>query len=127
MLAGIRVVDLTGESGALAARVLADLGAEVVRPEPPDGGHFRDQPHHHAAWTARSEIRPMAVDDPALDPLLADADVVLATRGHGIETERAPKAVWVHLSPFGLTGPRAGWRAGDLGVLGVDRQPLRHG
>ena len=135
MLAGIRVVDLTGESGALAARVLADLGAEVVRPEPPDGGHFRDQPHHHAAWTARSEIRPMAVDDPALVPLLADADVVLATRGHGIETERAPKAVWVHLSPFGLTGPRAGWRAGDLGVMAStgnmfstgdpDRAPVR--
>ena len=92
MLAGIRVVDLTGESGALAARVLADLGAEVIRPEPPDGGHFRDQPHHHAAWTARSR-------DPADGGrrsrhgrrLLADADVVLATRGHGIETERAPK------------------------------------
>ncbi|MET0666466.1 MAG: CoA transferase, partial [Acidimicrobiales bacterium] len=135
MLAGIRVVDLTGESGALAARVLADLGAEVIRPEPPDGGHFRDQPHHHAAWTARSEIRPMAVDDPAMVALLADADVVLATRGHGIETERAPKAVWVHLSPFGLTGPRAGWRAGDLGVLAStgnlfatgdpDRAPVR--
>ncbi len=135
MLAGIRVVDLTGESGALAARVLADLGAEVIRPEPLDGGPFRDQPHHHAAWTARSEIRPMAVDDPAMVGLLADADVVLATRGHGIETERAPKAVWVHLSPFGLTGPRAGWRAGDLGVLAStgnlfatgdpDRAPVR--
>jgi crotonobetainyl-CoA:carnitine CoA-transferase CaiB-like acyl-CoA transferase len=135
VLEGFRVVDLTGESGALAARVLADLGAEVVRPEPLDGGHFRHQPHRHAAWTARSEIRPMATDDPAMDALLADADIVVATRGHGIETERAPKAVWVHLSPFGLTGPRAGWRAGDLGVLAStgnlfatgdpDRAPVR--
>ena len=135
VLEGIRVVDLTGESGALAARVLADLGATVTRPEPLDGGHFSRQPHRHAAWTARTDVRRMAVDDPALDALLAEADVVLATRGHGVDTDRAPQAVWVHLSPFGLTGPRAGWRAGDLGILAStgnlfatgdpDRPPVR--
>ena len=59
----------------------------------------------------------MATDDPDLDALLNEADVVLSTRGHGIDVNRAPAAVWVHLSPFGLTGPRAGWRAGDLGIL----------
>ena len=135
VLEGIHVVDLTGESGALAARVLADLGATVTRPEPLDGGHLGRQPHRHAAWTARTEIRPMAVDDPALDTLLGRADIVLATRGHGVDTERAPRAVWVHLSPFGLTGPRAVWRAGDLGILAAtgnlfatgdpDRAPVR--
>ncbi len=135
MLEGIRVVDLTGESGALAARVLADLGATVTRPEPPDGGHLSRQPHRHAAWTARTEVRRLAAEDPALDALLAETDVVLATRGHGIEVSRAPRAVWVHLSPFGLTGPRAGWRAGDLGILAAtgnlfatgdpDRPPVR--
>ena len=135
MLEGIRVVDLTGESGALAARVLADLGASVTRPEPLDGGHFSRQPHRHAAWTARTEVRRMAADDPALDALLTEADIVLATRGHGVDVNRAPAAVWVHLSPFGLTGPRAGWRAGDLGILAStgnlfatgdpDRPPVR--
>jgi len=135
VLEGIRVVDLTGEAGALAARVLADLGATVTRPEPLDGGHFSHQPHRHAAWTARTEIRRMAADDPELDALLAAADVVLATRGHGVEVDRAPTAVWVHLSPFGLTGPRAVWRAGDLGILAStgnlfatgdpDRPPVR--
>jgi len=135
VLEGIRVVDLTGESGALAARVLADLGATVTRPEPLDGGHFSRQPHRHAAWTARTDVRRMAVDDPALDSLLGEADVILATRGHGVDTERAPQAVWVHLSPFGLTGPRAVWRAGDLGILAAtgnlfatgdpDRAPVR--
>ena len=135
MLEGIRVIDLTGESGALAARALADLGATVTRPEPPDGGHFSRQPHRHAAWTARTTVEPMDADDPALDALLAQADVVLATRGHGIEVGRASRAVWVHVSPFGLTGPRARWRAGDLGILAStgnlfatgdpDRAPVR--
>jgi crotonobetainyl-CoA:carnitine CoA-transferase CaiB-like acyl-CoA transferase len=137
VLDGLRVVDLTGESGALAARILADLGATVVRPEPPDGGWFRQHVHRHAVWTARSTIDAMAPDDPALDALLADADVVLATTGHGVEAGRAPDAVWVHVSPFGLTGPRAGWRAGDLGILAAtgnlfatgdpDRPPVRCG
>ncbi len=135
VLEGIRVVDLTGESGALAARILADLGASVTRPEPLDGGHFSRQPHRHAAWTAHTDVRRMAADDPELDALLAEADIVLATRGHGVDTNRAPAAVWVHLSPFGLTGPRAGWRAGDLGILAStgnlfatgdpDRPPVR--
>ena len=29
----------------------------------------------------------------------------------------APDATWVHITPFGLDGPRAGWRATDLGVM----------
>ena len=136
MLEGIRVIDLTGESGALAARILADLGAEVTRIEwASRGAHLRQYPHRHAAWTARSTIVEADPTDPQVDELLSDADVVLATRGHGIETSRAPHAVWVHLSPFGLTGPRAGWRAGDLGILAStgnlyctgdpDRAPVR--
>jgi len=135
VLAGVRVVDLTGESGALAARVLADLGAAVTRVERPEGDHLRESPHRHAAWTARSTVVELARDDPAFDALLSEADVVLATRGHGVEVDRAPRAVWVHISPFGLTGPRATWRAGDLGILAStgnlfatgdpDRPPVR--
>ncbi|MEM7325628.1 MAG: CoA transferase [Actinomycetota bacterium] len=40
-LDGIRVLDLTDRSGALAGRVLADLGAEVILVEPPGGGSIR--------------------------------------------------------------------------------------
>ena len=75
------------------------------------------------------------VDDPEFAQILTSADIVLATRGHGVERERAPQAVWVHISPFGLTGPRALWRAGDLGILASsgnlfatgdpDRAPVR--
>ena len=36
-LIGMRVVDMANENGELCGRVLADLGAEVIRLEPPGG------------------------------------------------------------------------------------------
>ena len=43
-LEGIRVVDFADEKGELAGRLLADLGAEVVRVEPPEGARSRRLP-----------------------------------------------------------------------------------
>src|SRR5256712_8851800 len=57
-LAHLRVVDLTDLRGALAGRLLADLGAEVVKLEPPGGDPDRLRP-------------PFARDVPAKDRSLA--------------------------------------------------------
>ncbi len=44
-LAGVRVLDLANRSAALAGRILADLGADVILVEPPGGGSIRaDEP-----------------------------------------------------------------------------------
>jgi len=43
-LTGIRVVDLTVERGELCGRLLCDLGAEVIRVEPPEGSWSRSMP-----------------------------------------------------------------------------------
>ena len=40
-LAGVRIMDLTDETAIYGAKLLADLGADVVRPEPPDGDPLR--------------------------------------------------------------------------------------
>src|SRR5205807_8152192 len=52
-----------------------------------------------------------------------------------IDPSRAPQAVWVSVTPFGLTGSRSSWRASDLGVMAAsgnmfstgdpDRAPVR--
>ncbi len=140
LLDGFRVLDLCGEPGALAGRVLADLGAEVVVVEPSTGHPDRSVGHRFDAWGAgKRSVVVEGPDDPALDALLAAADVVLDTPGFPgaltLDPGRAPDAVWVSITPFGRTGPRAGWHASDLGVMAAsgnmfatgdpDRAPVR--
>jgi crotonobetainyl-CoA:carnitine CoA-transferase CaiB-like acyl-CoA transferase len=140
LLDGVLVVDLAGEPAAMAGRVLADLGADVVKVEPPEGDAQRRQPHAFAAWNAgKRGVVATSVDDPVLQELLGQADVVLDTPqfpgAWRLDPARAPQAVWVSVTPFGLTGPRSGWRASDLGVMAAsgnmfstgdpDRAPVR--
>jgi len=44
LLAGVRVVDLAGEPAEMTGRILADLGAAVVKVEPPGGDPLRGVP-----------------------------------------------------------------------------------
>ena len=140
LLDGLRVVDLAGEPAAITGRVLADLGADVVLVEPPGGSPLRAQPNRFRAWAAgKTSVEVTGADDPALDALLTAADVVVDTPGFPgaleVDPSRAPHAVWVSVTPFGASGPRAAWRASDLGVLAAsgnmyatgnpDRPPVR--
>ncbi len=140
LLEGVFVVDLAAEPAAMTSRVLGDLGAHVVKVEPPEGDPLRVETHRFAAWNAGKEnVRVSGPDDAELDALLARADVVVDTPTHPgawrIDPARAPHAVWVSVTPFGLDGPRASWRASDLGVMAAsgnmfctgdpDRAPVR--
>ena len=128
-LAGVRVVDLSQPSGWLCGRILSDLGADVVLVEPTVGYTERVSGVTFATLNAgkrrgRSEHLP---------ELLTDVDVAIASREP--EEELPPALVWCAITPFGLTGPKAGKRASDLGVLAQagtmfmtgepDRAPLR--
>jgi len=124
LLADLHVVDLTGGYGAFAGRLLADLGADVVRIEAaaPDGndlGHL----HRNAGKT----LLPLDLADPAalaaVDGLLAGADLVFVsaeseTMAPGLGPRavflRHPHLVVVSITPWGLTGPAAGWHATEL-------------
>ena len=138
-LAGIRVVDLTTDRSAYAGRLLADLGADVVRVEPPGGATLRrlrplravpnGESFAHAFFDAgkRSIVADLAAPEGRrrLDALVARSDVLLHTpRGHGAPVLapaelRAgnPRLIVVSITPFGSSGPHAGYVAGDLTML----------
>src|SRR5580693_9833879 len=90
LLAGLRVVDLAGEPAAMTGRILADLGAEVIKVEPPGGDPLRSVPPlgpdgtslRFAAWNAgKAYLEATGPDDPRLAELLGAADLVLSTPG----------------------------------------------
>ncbi|MGI9602857.1 MAG: CaiB/BaiF CoA transferase family protein, partial [Acidimicrobiales bacterium] len=135
-LTGIRVVDLTDASGELCGRILSDLGAEVVKVEPPGGCEGRRLPPWHADtgdslfWRAFGRGKQSVVldlDDPAdgerLADLIASADVAVLSGSMsslGLDTDalrqRNPGLILASITPYGTTGPRAHWPAADLTV-----------
>ena len=130
LLDGTAVVEIGSEPVQAAGRLLAELGASVTVVQPRYLDHLRERGWGHGKTVA-------SADD--LPSLLADADVVLHQAfEEGVpaaERASAPRAVWVDVTPFGLTGPRAAWRASDLGVMASsgnmyatgdpDRAPVR--
>jgi crotonobetainyl-CoA:carnitine CoA-transferase CaiB-like acyl-CoA transferase len=147
LLEGVRVLDFAGEPAAMAGRILADLGAQVVKVEPQGGDPLRrigpfergGRSLRFAAWNAGKQSLACAPDDPRLATLFAGADIVLETPGWpgtlAVDAARARNAAWVRVTPFGGDGPRAHWRASDLGIMAAsgnmyatgypDRAPVR--
>ena len=128
LLSDIRVVELSDEpAGAYCGKVFADLGAHVVKVERPAGGALRQRP---GAWLHLCTNKHSIVlgDDeetgPALDELLASADLIVESSGQGdlatfgIQREdaraRYPRLVIASVSGFGVEGPYAGYRWSDL-------------
>ena len=121
-LSGVRVVDAaTLYPAPLLAAMLGDLGADVVKVEPPSGDPMRAM---GAAWTItgrnkRSIVADLDTDDgrALLHRLLAASDVavfnqptsVLERWGCSDEalSSRTPRLIVVHVSCFGSTGPYA--------------------
>ncbi|HEY5396913.1 MAG TPA: CoA transferase, partial [Trebonia sp.] len=139
LLAGIRVVDFSAfVAGPLAAEILADLGADVIKVEPPGGEAMRAAAYAVAA--CQRGKRSLALDitspqaRPVLDRLLTEADVVLHNFRVGVAERLGidaatlarlnPDAVHCHASAFGPAGPRAMFPGNDAlmqAVTGFER------
>ena len=136
-MAGMRVVDLsTVVFGPYCTQTLADLGADVIKIEPPEGDMVRliGTPAHTPGMGPvflrlnrgkRSVVWDMKTDTgrTALQRLIATADVLLHNirpeavdrLGLGYDAVRAlrPDIIYVHCTGFGLDGPYAGLQAYD--------------
>ena len=125
LLSDVLIVDATDRLGWLAGRVLADLGADVIKLEP--RGSDRSRP----PWRACNVNKRVLELDPAqgqaqLEDLLRTADICLLTPGSSDAgapldpdalRKRYPRLVVVAIRPFGGSGPRSGWKASDLELM----------
>jgi benzylsuccinate CoA-transferase BbsE subunit len=139
-LDGVRVVEFTDEVGAYCGRLLADLGAEVIKVEPPGGGRERHTPPFYrnqespdtsiAFWVHNTSKKSVVLDletaegRAAAKRLALTAQVVLednppgwlAARGLGYEQLRVekPSLVYTAVTGFGQSGPHAGYAYTDI-------------
>ncbi|QHE88131.1 CaiB/BaiF CoA transferase family protein [Hydrogenophaga sp. BPS33] len=148
-LAGIRVIDLSSYmTGPLTSTTLADLGAEVIKVEPPGGDGFRGFGHKVNGWSAlwstcnrgkQSIVLDLKQDTglATLKQLLLEADVlvenwrphVAASLGLGREVLEAlfPRLVHLSITGYGESGPLSEEPAYDSLIQGYSGMAHLHG
>lgn len=129
--AGIRILDLTYGLGSYAGRLFGDLGAEVIRVEPPGGsadrlGALAGTPAAARFAFLNASKKSIEVDldsvagRAALARLAQTAHIIFLERGGALYDEigmlltSAPASIITAISPYGLTGPLADAPATDL-------------
>lgn len=144
LLSGLRVLDLTRNlPGPFATRMLADLGATIVKVEPPEGDPARPLAALFEALNHGKECRTIdfrsSADLERLRTWVKDADVLLDSfrpgvlQGMGLDAATLhslnPRLVMVSITGYGQHGPWAQKAGHDLnfmalsGVLDQTRAP----
>lgn len=126
-LSGLRVLEICGWNGVLAGRLLADGGADVVRVAGHDDS-IRNAPPFFGetssslqdAWYNAGKRVLLSPGQRVIEELVAGADALIDDEGsaatHETVAARAVEQglVRVTVTPFGLTGPWANYRATDI-------------
>ena len=145
-LSDLRIVDLTqGIAGPYCTKLFADLGAEVIKVEPPDGDWSRklgpfpnDQPHPEKSGlflhlnTGKKSITLDVKSDAGhalVKKLLAEADVLVESDGqtrmaelglaHAGLKDDLPNLISVSVTPFGCSGPYKDYRGNSLTAMAM--------
>ena len=152
-LEGIRVIETGDSRGEFAGKLLSNLGAEVIKVEPPSGSasreigpFFKDEesPDLSLYWwhynTGKQGVtldlhRPEGLE--LLGRFLEKADVFIETFGPGgleelgmgwdVIHQRFPRLVVLSVSDFGLDGPWANYQGSDLIALATGGQMMGAG
>lgn len=142
-LEGLRVIELAGELVTWAGKLLADMGAQVVKVEPPTGDAMRSwEPYLDdipgperslAYWHYNTSKLGVTLDlghargRELFRRLTANCDILLESEHPGRMAELGldyhdlaatnPGLIYVSVTPFGRTAPRAEEPATDLTIL----------
>jgi crotonobetainyl-CoA:carnitine CoA-transferase CaiB-like acyl-CoA transferase len=126
LLSDVRVIDATNRFGWLAGRVLADLGAKVIKVDAQ--GTDRQRPEWRAFNVNKRVVDldlTKPTDEVRFEQLIATADICLLTtqansRGQIDPDElrrQCPQLIVVVVTPFGSTGPRSDWKGTDIEAM----------
>jgi benzylsuccinate CoA-transferase BbsE subunit len=139
-LHGYRVLDLTDETAVLCGKMFADLGADVVKIEPPDGCPTRRIPpflDERAGPDDSSYFQAMAAGKRSVvldlhcqqgrellrriadtSDFLVESFPIGYLDGIGLSYEtlaaRNPRLIYTSVTPFGDLGPGTKWKAADV-------------
>ena len=148
LLEGCRALDLTDDKGFLCGKILADLGVDVIKVEPPGGEpsrrigpfwHDIPDPEKSLYWFAyNSNKRGITLDLETLDgkdifkELVKKSDFVIESfkpgymdnLGVGFSDLSAVNKgiVFTSITPFGQTGPYKDYEGTDLVIMGMSGQ-----
>jgi benzylsuccinate CoA-transferase BbsE subunit len=145
VLNSCRVLDLTDERGFLCGKILADLGADVIKVEKPGGdkarniGPYYDEipdPEMSLNWFAYNlNKRGITLDletesgRSIFKRLVMKADFVIESFDNGYldrlglsyaDLEKInPRIIMTSITPFGQTGPYKDYKASDIEVMAM--------
>jgi len=153
VLSPYRVLDLTDEKGLLCGKLLGDLGADVIKIEPPGGDPARNiGPFYHDEvdpekslfwWAFNTSKRGITLDIETSDgqetfkKLVKTADFVIESfspgymdglgLGYSALEKINPGIIMVSITPFGQTGPYKDYKASDIVAWAMGGVMYQHG
>ncbi|MGZ6242923.1 MAG: CaiB/BaiF CoA transferase family protein [Candidatus Binataceae bacterium] len=140
LLSGFRMLDLADEKGALGSKIFADMGADVIKVEPPQGCSTRrippflddlpeaDRSLYFIAYQAGKRSVTLNLGSPdgraLVEDLVRKSDFLLESfpvgymesigLGYDRLAELNPRIIHTSVTPFGDTGPGRKYKAADI-------------